>query len=439
MNLLKRFVRGGGCGCHARPFSKFVIPDNSRTAKFATGPLSGINVVELEGLAIAPFIGKLLQDYGARIIRVDRRDRKPHYGTTALGRDKHVMQLDLKDEEDKKMFLEMIADQDILIDPYRPGVMERLGLGEKKLKEVNKRLIYTRVTGYGGTGPLANAAGHDINYLAISGVLSMLSRQLENGTVSRPMPPVNFLGDFAGGGLSAGFGIMLALYEREKSGLGQTVDVSVLDGLNYMSGFFHNLMQKGGWDDLSPGTHMIDTGAHFYEVYECKNPGEFVAVGAIEPQFYRNLVACMGLDPKVLPAQDDEGTWPSMKEQFSSIFKTKTRDEWDEVCAEKDTCLTPVLTLEDMWSHPHSIDRDMFGPALKNECGEHAPSGPVRLSRTPNMSMVYTGPDFSFIDPPRYTFADKLGLNDLDIDDEGFFADVLIPPKKREPEDDDDK
>ena len=350
-------------------------------------PLSGLHVIELEGLAIAPFVGKLLQDYGATVTRVDRLNNKPHYGTTALGHGKRVIQLDLKNEADKRTFLDMVKNEcDVLIDPYRPGKMKKLNLGANRLKCINERLIYTSLTGYGHKGCMASSAGHDINYLSMSGALSMFSgralvpstcnNSAQKSTLLVPIPPVNFLGDFAGAGLTGSFGIMMALYERELTGKGQTVNVSVVDGVNYMTSFFHCLKAEKLWGPT--GTNVIDGGAFYYGVYETQNESEFVAVGAIEPHFYNKLVKCLNLDINELPEQNDVSRWPEMKELFSKIFKSKTRDEWVEICDGTDACLTPVLTLDEVEAHQNSIESDMFsffdGVSTK-------PTPPVKLVR----------------------------------------------------------
>ena len=345
-------------------------------------PLSSVRVIELEGLAIAPFVGKLLQDYGATVTRIDRLGRKPHYGTTALGHGKSVISLDLKNEADKRTFLDMVENEcDILIDPYRPGKMETLNLGAKKLKSINERLIYTSLTGYGHEGCMTSSAGHDINYLSMSGALSMFSGRAsapgtsDKSTVLIPIPPVNFLGDFAGAGLTGSFGIMMALYERELTGKGQNVNVSVVDGVNYMTSFFHCLKADNLWGPT--GTNVIDGGAFYYGVYETQNENEFVAIGAIEPQFYNELLKCLKLDVNDLPGQNDSSKWPEMKELFTKIFKSKTRDEWVEICDGTDACLTPVLTLDEVKAHQNSIEGDMF------YCydGVSKPTPPVKLVR----------------------------------------------------------
>ena len=341
-------------------------------------PLSSVRVIELEGLAIAPFVGKLLQDYGAKVTRIDRLDRKPHYGTTALGHGKSVIQLDLKNEEDKRTFIGMVENEcDILIDPYRPKKMEKLGLGSNKLRSINERLIYTSLTGYGHEGCMTSSAGHDINYLSMSGALSMFSGRASasDSNLLIPIPPVNFLGDFAGAGLTGSFGIVMALFERELTGKGQNVNVSVVDGVNYMTSFFHCLKADNLWGPT--GTNMIDGGAFYYGVYETQNENEFVAVGAIEPQFYHELVKCLSLDINDLPEQNDSSKWPEMKELFAKIFKSKTRDEWVEICDGTDACLTPVLTLDEVKAHQNSIESDMF------YCydGVSKPTPPVKLVR----------------------------------------------------------
>eukprot|EP00943_MAST-04B_sp_MAST-4B-sp1_P008408 g8408.t1 len=339
-----------------------IVPRRLLSSSLPRKPLANINVIEMEGLAIAPFVGKLLLDYGANVVRIDRKGGTPHYGTTALEHGKTVIQLNLKDEGDQTYFKKLIKNKcDILIDPYRPNKMEKLNLGPKHLMKINDRLIYTSLTGYGHDGPMSNAAGHDINYLSMSGALSMFSRCNVNNTtkdIHIPFPPVNFLGDFAGAGLTGSFGILLALYERELMGKGQIVNVSVIDGVNYMTTFFHNLKAKKLWSD--PGTNAIDGGAFYYDVYETLNKNEFISVGAIEPQFYNELIKCMGLNMDELPDQNDVSQWPKMKMLFTDVFKTKTRDEWVYICDGKDSCLTPVLTLDEIKLHQNSIESDMF-------------------------------------------------------------------------------
>ena len=348
----------------------------SSSVTTTTKPLSKLNVIELEGLAIAPFVGKMLQDYGANVTRIDRKGGKPHYGTTSLGHGKNVMKLDLKDVEDREVFKDLIKNKcDVLIDPYRPNKMSLLNLGPNDLMKINDKVIYTSLTGYGHRGPMSTAAGHDINYLSMSGALSMFSRNKDsttnnsNNTMYIPLPPVNFLGDFAGAGLTGSFGIMMALYERELTGKGQIVNVSVLDGVNYMTTFFHNLKEKKLWNKT--GSNVIDGGAYYYDVYETLNDNEFVSVGAIEPQFYNELIECLGLNINDLPDQNDVKKWPEMKRMFTDIFKTKTRDEWVNICDGKDACLTPVLTLDEIKSCHNKMESEMFIQGL--------PKPPVEL------------------------------------------------------------
>lgn len=244
-----------------------------------SGPLRGIRVVELAGLAAAPHLGLILADFGADVIRVDRKEDHVHYGTAVLGRGKRSMKLDLKCEGDRETFFSLVDGADVVIEPFRPGVMERLGAGPDVLMKRNPRLIFARLTGWGQSGVLARTAGHDINYLAVSGVLSCCAR---NG--QRPVPPVNLLGDFAGGSLTCAFGITAALFERERSGQGQIIDSAFIDGAAYLSTFLFRLRGLGMWGEA--GTNIIDTGAPYYDTYTCAD-GRYVAVGAIEPKFYR--------------------------------------------------------------------------------------------------------------------------------------------------------
>ncbi|KAI8987615.1 CoA-transferase family III domain-containing protein [Mycotypha africana] len=303
-------------------------------------PLSGINVFEMAGLAPAPFAGLILADFGANVIRIDKTES---FNADVLNRNKRSIALDLKNKLSIETLLELFKKADVLLDPYRPGVMEKLGLGPDTLLKNNPRLIYARLSGYGQSG--STAAGHDINYLAISGALSFMGRKSE-----APFFPANMLADFAGGGLMCVMGILMALFERTRSGLGQVIDANLTAGTAYLATFPY-LMQKFGliWEGKR-GSNMLDGGAHFYETYQTKD-GLYMAVGAIEPQFYAALIGKLGLDQATLPNQMDRETWPSMKKRFQDIFLTKTQSEWTSIFEGSDACVTPVLSFNDTKDH----------------------------------------------------------------------------------------
>ncbi|KAI9485680.1 MAG: CoA-transferase family III domain-containing protein [Benjaminiella poitrasii] len=298
-------------------------------------PLSDIVVFEMAGLAPAPFAGLILSDFGANVIRIDR---SKGFNADVLTRNKRSIALNLKNPLAIQTLLDLFKNVDIILDPFRPGVMEKLGLGPDVLLNINPRLIYARLSGFGQTGSMSQTAGHDINYLAISGVLNLIGREGE-----KPFFPVNILADFAGGGLMCVMGILMALMERTKSGKGQVIDANLTSGASYLTTFPY-LMQKYGliWES-ERGTNMLDGGAHFYEIYETKDK-QYMAVGAIEPQFYSCLLDKLNLKSDDLPGQMDKASWPQMKVKFQNIFSTKTQKEWNLIFEGTDACVTPVLS-----------------------------------------------------------------------------------------------
>jgi alpha-methylacyl-CoA racemase len=275
----------------------------------------------------------------------------------------------------------MIADFDVLVEPYRPGVMEALGLGPEEALQLNPRLIFARLTGWGQAGPYADMAGHDINYIALSGALSLFRRKGEC-----PLPPCNLLGDFAGGGMLCAMGILLAIVERGKSGKGQVVDAAMVDGALSFSTLFYGLL-AARLMTLDIGTNMLDSGAHFYQTYETAD-GKFMSVGAIESRFYSVLLEGLELDPETLPHQMDMQKWPEMQERFADIFRTRTREEWTAVFDGKDACVAPVLGLDEVDAHPHNRERG----ALVHIDGMPQPAPAPRLSRTPGKAVDSKGP-----------------------------------------------
>jgi alpha-methylacyl-CoA racemase len=342
----------------------------------ANGPLAGIKVLEVAGIGPGPFCGMMLADMGAEIIRIDRADRvrggdpaKPPADVLARGR--RSIGVNLKDKAGVDVVLRLVEQADVIIEGFRPGVMERLGLGPDVCLERNPRLIYGRMTGWGQEGPMAHAAGHDINYIALAGALEPLGRKGD-----KPTPPLNLVGDFGGGGMLLAFGIASALVERAASGKGQVVDAAMVDGSATLMGMFHSMAAIGVWSE-ERGTNLLDTGAHFYDTFETRD-GKYVSIGSIEPQFYAELIQKLGLEGEDLPAQMDKSGWPGLKERFEGIFKTKTRDEWCEIMEGSDVCFAPVLAMSEVADHPHIQHRKTFVEA--NGMLQPAPS--PRFSRT---------------------------------------------------------
>lgn len=340
--------------------------------------LKGIKVVELVGLAPAPFCGMILSDFGAKVIRVDRVKRGME-ASEACSRGKQSIALDLKQEDGKEILKKLCTTADVLIEPFRPGVMENLGLGPKDLMARNQRLIYTRMSGFGQTGPLSKAAGHDINYVATSGVLSMLGLK-EPG---KPSPPANLLADYAGGGLTGAFGILAAIIEREKSGKGQVIDANLVEGTSYVSSsvFLTRLPEKAMSQIIWPakekrGQNLLDGGAPFYQTYRTKD-NKFMAVGSLEPQFYSAFMTGMGLDESKYNPMDYE-SWPQFEKDFQDIFITKTQEEWTAIFTPLDCCVTPVVDVDSAWQYPHNKERGSF---LPNKTPRPAPL----LERTPGI------------------------------------------------------
>ena len=306
-----------------------------------------------------------------------RPGKTPHVGTSEFDLGKRSIALDLKAPSGVQSMRRLCESADVLIEPYRPGVMERLGLGPEVLLADNPRLVYARLTGWGQSGAYSQTAGHDINYIAISGALSMFSRPGE-----RPLPPVNLLGDFAGGALSCAFGVTLALLERQQSGRGQVVDAAMLDSAAYFTTFMHRLRAIGGWSD-APGTNMLDGAAPFYRTYRCKD-GSFVAVGAIEPEFWQQLLeklVVQGNEPLLQMAQMDQRRWPEMSARLAALFAERTRDEWAAHFAGSDACVSPVLSLAEAPSDVHNASRGIF--ASDGPGGGAWVEAPPVLSRTP--------------------------------------------------------
>ena len=326
----------------------------------SAGPLAGIRIIEIAGIGPGPFAAMMLADMGADVIRVERAQavRGPvpdtaHWDVMLRGR--RNIAIDLKNERGVETLLRMVEGADALIEGFRPGVMERLGVGPKECMERNPRLVFGRMTGWGQDGPLASAAGHDINYIALAGALAHFSREGE-----APVPPLNMVGDFGGGGLMLAFGVVCALLEARTSGTGQVVDAAMVDGSAALMTMFWAFKNANLFDEDRPGTNLLDTGAHFYDVYQCRD-GKYLSVGAIEPQFYELFLELLGLaDDPEMKAQMDRTQWPKLKGKVAARIKSKTRDEWAEIFEGTDACVAPVLTMSEAASHPHNVQRGTF-------------------------------------------------------------------------------
>ena len=345
-----------------------------------SGPLSGYRVIELAGIGPGPFAGMMLSDMGAEVVRVDRAQtvRDPIPGISdrpsadLLSRGRRSIGVDLKHPDGRETVLRMVERADALIEGFRPGVTERLGLGPDDCLARNPRLVYGRMTGWGQDGPYASTSGHDINYIALSGTLSAFGRKGD-----APVPPLNLVGDFGGGGMLMAYGIVCGLLETQRSGKGQIIDAAMVDGSALLATMIYGLRASGAWQD-ERGTNVLDTGAWFYEVYETAD-GEYVSFGSLEPQFFSELTRLTGLAEEALPQQMDRASWPAMKQRLAAIVKTKTRDEWCRLMEGTDACFAPVLGLGEAPSHRHNDLRGTFTEVA----GVIQPAPAPRFSRTP--------------------------------------------------------
>ena len=338
----------------------------------AAGPLAGIRIVEFAGLGPGPFASMMLSDMGADVVTLMRGEQKQGLRGAIMMRGRRQIACDLKDKECAAQVLALLDGADALIEGYRPGVMERLGFGPDAVMARNKRLVYARMTGWGQSGPLANAAGHDINYISVTGALAAI------GPKDRPVPPLNLVGDYGGGALYLVVGILAALLEAKKSGQGQVVDVAMCDGAASLMSLFCELTAIGRWKD-GRESNLLDGGAHFYGTYECKD-GEFISLGSIEPQFYAELRRLAGLDDAFYDGQMDAKQWPAMKAKMTEVFKAKTRAEWCAIMEGTDVCFAPVLSLSEAPKHPHMAERKIF----IDVDGVVQPAPAPRFSRTPS-------------------------------------------------------
>ena len=343
-----------------------------------SGPLTGFKVVEIAGIGPGPFAAMMLADMGAEVIRIDRAAKASvplidAKNQDILQRGRRNIALDLKHPDGVAVLLDLVAEADALIEGFRPGVMERLGVGPAVCLARNPKLVFGRMTGWGQDGPYAHAAGHDINYISLAGALAHFGR-----AGAPPTPPANMVGDFGGGGMFLAFGVVCALLEAQRSGEGQVVDTAMVDGTATLMTMFWSFWQMGIHDINHRGVNTLDTGAHFYDVYECSD-GEYVSIGSIEPQFYAELLRLTGLDgDDEFARQADVANWPHLKQRLAEVFRGKTRDEWCEVMEHTDVCFAPVLRMDEAYEHPHNVERGTFVEAH----GLKQPAPAPRFSRT---------------------------------------------------------
>jgi alpha-methylacyl-CoA racemase len=341
------------------------------------GPLKGTRIIEMAGIGPAPFRAMLLSDMGAQVIRIDRREKtdlglpgkEPKFDVLHRGR--KSISVDVKSEAGRDVVRRLAAKADALIEGFRPGVMERLGLGPEPMLAANPKLVFGRMTGFGQHGPMAPRAGHDINYIALAGALHTIGRKGE-----APMPPLNLIGDFGGGGMLLAFGVVCALLEARISGKGQVVDAAMVDGSALLMSAIYGFYAQGTWRD-ERGVNVLDTGAPYYNVYETRD-GKWVSIGSIEQRFYADLLDRLGIAGENLPGQHDRVGWPRLAQRFAEVFKTKTRAEWEQVFAGSDACFAPVLSLSEVEAHPHNAERGAF---VRRE-GVMQPAPAPRFSRT---------------------------------------------------------
>src|SRR5580700_9831151 len=337
----------------------------------AGGPLTGVRIVEFAGIGPGPFACMMLADMGAEVVTLDRVGARKNLKSVA-GRGRKVVELDLKSKDAIAQVLDLLSHADALIEGFRPGVMERLGLGPDVVQARNPRLVYGRMTGWGQEGPLAQAAGHDINYISVTGALAAI------GTKEKPVLPLNLVGDFGGGALYLVVGVLAALLEASRSGKGQVVDAAMCDGAASLMSMFFDMAATGRWVE-GRESNFLDGGAHFYGIYQC-SCGNFISIGSIEPQFYALLREHAGLSEECFDAQMDRKAWPDLRERLTQIFKSKSRAEWCKIMEGTDICFAPILTMAEAPKHPHNAAREIF----VERHGVTQPAPAPRFSRTPS-------------------------------------------------------
>lgn len=341
-----------------------------------SGPLSGYRIIEIAGIGPGPFAAMMLSDMGAEVIRVERSQAvRPGAGPNldVMQRNRRNIAIDLKNPAGVETLMQLIDSADALIEGFRPGVMERLGIGPDACLARNPKLVFARMTGWGQDGPYALAAGHDINYISLAGALAHFGR-----VGQAPVPPLNMVGDFGGGGMFLAYGVVCALLEAQRSGQGQVVDTAMVDGTAVLMSMFWGFKSMGAFNENAPGTNLLDTGAHFYDVYECSD-GKYISLGSIEPQFYAELLRLTGLDQDPeFAAQHNHANWPHLKERLTALFVTRTRADWCELMEHSDVCFAPVLTMSEAVQHPHNRHRETF---IEYD-GVMQPAPAPRFSRT---------------------------------------------------------
>ena len=335
------------------------------------GPLTGLKIVEFAGIGPGPFCGMLLSDLGADVVRVDRKGGRGGAAFSVTERGRRSVALDLKSPEAVEACLKLMDAADGIIEGFRPGVMERLGLGPDVVLARNPKLVYGRMTGWGQTGPWAQAAGHDMNYIAITGALHAI------GTDDKPVPPLNLVGDFGGGALYLAFGLMAGIIRARETGKGQVVDCAMSDGAASLMAMFYGMKGAGVWKD-ERRTNMLDGGAHFYDTYQCSD-GKWVSIGSIEPQFYALLLEKTGINDPDFQRQHDRAIWPDLHDKLAHVIAQKTQAEWTQIMGGTDVCFAPILNLEDAPKHPHNVARETFVEVA----GVVQPAPAPRFSVTP--------------------------------------------------------
>jgi len=365
------------------------------------GPLSGLKIVEFAGIGPGPFCGMLLSDLGADVVRVDRKGQGRGAPSDVTARGRRSVALDLKKPESVEACLKLMEAADGIIEGFRPGVMERLGLGPDVALKRNPRLVYGRMTGWGQTGPWAHAAGHDMNYIAITGALHAI------GTDDKPVPPLNLVGDFGGGALYLAFGLMAGIIQARETGKGQVVDCAMSDGAASLMAMFYGMKGAGIWKE-ERRKNLLDGGAHFYDTYQCSD-GKWVSIGSIEPQFYALLLEKTGINDPEFQKQHDRSVWPDLRQKLANVIAQKTRDEWTEIMGGTDVCFAPILDLDEAPKHPHNAARKTFVEVA----GVMQPAPAPRFSATPG---AIQGP------PPAIGAHDQEALSDWGFSDSDIGA-----------------
>jgi alpha-methylacyl-CoA racemase len=355
-----------------------------RNAESRTGPLTGVHVVEFVGIGPGPFAAMLLADMGADVLRIDRPGGGDLYSVNVVNRGRPTLYADLKDGSHRESILKILDQANALIEGFRPGVMERLGLGPDIILQRNPKIVYGRMTGWGQTGPLAQTAGHDINYISVTGALAAV------GPKEHPLPPLNLVGDYGGGSLYLVVGLLAAIIAAQRTGSGQVVDCAICDGAASLMSMFSDLSSQQRWT-FEREVNLLDGGAPFYRTFECAD-GRFIAVGALEPKFYYLLCEHVGLSPDELPDRDDAANWERLHTIFEQRFREKTRDDWCSLLGDKDTCVTPILSLDEAAKHPHLVARRTFVEID----GVVQPAPAPRFSHTPSSIRRIKGDTLTF-------------------------------------------